>query len=226
MRDMPAGIVGYHRELVGLRWAASVVAFATACLGTASAASPAEELARRIEEHHQKTRDLVARFTQTYRSGLIGRESVERGRLSLKRPGQMRWEYEAPEKKTFVSDGHRFFFYVPADRQVIVKQQGGEHSLPSQLLSGGQILESFAVSLEPAKAEGLLRLRLVPRHDDPEVAEAFLVVDAEARIRSVEIKDAQGSHSRFDFADVKENVGLKDDVFEFTMPKGVEVIEG
>jgi outer membrane lipoprotein carrier protein len=211
---------------VALRWAASALLIAVASLGTASAATPAEDLARRIEAHHQKTRDLVARFTQTYRSGLLGRESVERGRLSLKRPHQMRWEYEAPEKKTFVSDGRRAFFYVPADRQVIVKHQGDERSLPSQLLAGGEILATFEVSLEPEKSAGLSRLRLVPRHDDAEVAEAFLVVDAEARIRSVEINDAQGSHSRFDFAEVRENVGLKDDVFEFTMPKGVEVIEG
>lgn len=211
---------------MGLRWVAPALVFAGACLGPAFAATPAEELARRIEEHHQKTRDLVARFTQTYRSGLLGRESVERGRLSLKRPGQMRWEYEEPEKKTFVSDGHRFFFYVPADRQVIVKEQHDERSLPAQLLAGREILASFEVSLEAEASPGLSRLRLVPRQDDAEVAEAILVVDAEARIRAVEIKDVQGSRSRFDFAEVRENVGLKDTLFEFTIPKGVEVIEG
>ena len=144
----------------------------------------------------------------------------------MKRPGRMRWEYEAPEKKTFVSDGHRFFFYVPADRQVIVKEQGGERSLPSQLLSGRDLLVSFDVSLEPEASPGLSRLRLVPRKEDAEVAEAVLVVDASARIRAVEIQDAQGSRSRFDFAELRENVGLEDAVFEFVMPKGVEVIEG
>ena len=212
---------------MGLRSAAPALVFAsTACFGTAFAATPAEHLARRVEEHHRRTRDLVARFTQTYRSGLLGRESVERGRVSLKRPGLMRWEYEQPERKTFVSDGHRFFFYVPADRQVIVKETRDERSLPSQLLSGGEILASFEVSLEPEASGGLSRLRLVPREDDAEVAEAVLVLDAEARIRAIEIKDAQGSRSRFDFAEVRENVDLKDSVFEFVMPKGVEVIQG
>ena len=69
-------------------------------------AAPAEDLARRVEERHRSARDLTARFVQTYRSGLLGRESSS-GALSLKRPGRMRWEYEAPEKKTFVSDGKR-----------------------------------------------------------------------------------------------------------------------
>ena len=61
---------------------------------------------------------------------------VETGTVALKRPGRMRWEYETPEKKTFVSDGTRVFFYVPADRQVIVRQQAGERGVAMALLSG------------------------------------------------------------------------------------------
>ena len=137
----------------------------------------------------------------------------------------MRWEYEVPEKKTFVSDGKRFYFYVPADRQVIVKERGGDRSLPALLLSGGEILAHFGVAFEEADG-GLQRLRLTPRQEDDEVTTAVLVVDKEARIRAIEITDVQGSLSRFDFADLRENVGVKDEVFEFQVPKGVEVITG
>jgi outer membrane lipoprotein carrier protein len=195
-----------------------------ALLATPVPADPeGQEWARRVEARHLKARDMIARFTQSYRSGLLGREVVERGRLSLKRPGRMRWEYEEPEKKTFVSDGRRFYFYVPADQQVIVKEQGDERSLPALLLAGGDILSHFAVSREEGAA-GLVRLRLTPKRDDPEVASAVLVVDAEARIRAIEIEDAQGSRSRFDFAGLRENVGLGDDVFAFVPPRGVDVV--
>lgn len=196
-----------------------------AVLPGAALASPAEDLARRVEERHRRAHDLVGRFVQTYRSGLLGREIRESGRLSLKRGGLMRWEYDTPEKKTFVSDGKRFYFYVPADRQVIVKDTGGERSLPSLLLFGGEILAHFLASLDESEAP-LTRLRLVPRTDDPEVAAAVLVVDATALIRAIEITDAQGSQSRFDFADLRQNVGVKDALFEFAIPKGVEVITG
>lgn len=196
-----------------------------ALLPGAASASPAEDLARRVEERHRRARDVQARFVQTYRSGLLGREILERGRLALKSGGRMRWEYEAPEKKTFVSDGKRFYFYVPADRQVIVKEQGGERSLPALLLSGGEILAHFEVAFEES-ASGLQRLRLTPRREDPEVTTAVLVVDKEARIVAIEITDVQGSQSRFDFTDLRENAGVKDAVFEFEVPKGVEVITG
>jgi outer membrane lipoprotein carrier protein len=221
MSDIAAGIVGYHRNVLGFRFAAALAAF----LPASAAASPAEDLARRVEERHRRARDLVARFVQTYRSGALGRELQERGRLSVKQGGRMRWDYEAPEKKTFVSDGRRFYFYVPADRQVIVKEREDERRLPALLLAGGEILVHFEVSLEPASA-GRRRLRLVPRRDDPELLAAVLVVDEEARIRAIEITDAQGSRSRFDFSEVRENVGVKDAVFEFALPRGVEVITG
>jgi outer membrane lipoprotein carrier protein len=65
-----------------------------------------------VEERSRRTTSLVADFVQTYKSAALGRELVERGTLQLKRPGRMRWEYVHPEKKTFVSDGKSFFFYV------------------------------------------------------------------------------------------------------------------
>jgi outer membrane lipoprotein carrier protein len=189
-------------------------------------AGAAEDWARRVEARHRRATDLTARFTQSYRSGLIGREMVEEGTLALKPPGRMRWEYQKPEKKTFVSDGKTYYFYVPSDKQVIVRESAAERSLPALLLSGrGEILAHFEVALEPPSGE-LTRLRLVPRKPDPEIEHATLWVDAAAVIRSVEIVDAQGNRSRFDFASIKENQGLPDATFRFEPPRGVEVITG
>jgi outer membrane lipoprotein carrier protein len=98
-----------------------------ATLLAAAPASPragAEDVARRVEERQRTVQDLQARFVQTYRSGVLGREIVESGTVSIKRPGRMRWDYRKPESKTFVSDGKVFYFYVPADKQVIVRDQG------------------------------------------------------------------------------------------------------
>src|SRR6266567_617365 len=102
-----------------------------------AADSPAAQaVVRRVEELH-------------------GREVTERGVVSIKRPGRMRWEYKDPEAKTFVSDGRRFYFYVPADHQVIVRQQDEERSIPSLLLAGkGDILGQFAAELDTPSAEG------------------------------------------------------------------------
>ena len=184
-------------------------------------------LARRIEQRHHRVADLTARFVQTYRSGLLAQEVVEKGVVSLKRPGRMLWEYRDPEKKTFVSDGKAFYFYVPADRQVIVRDQAGQRGIPALLLSGrDDLLEEFDAALETPPAPGIQRLRLTPRKADPEVERVFLDVDAADRIRAVRVRDAQGNESRFEFDAIRENVGLPDRLFRFEVPSGVEVIAG
>jgi len=197
----------------------------------AAAASPdpasAEDLVRRLERRNGEVADLTARFTQTYRSGAMGRTLVETGTVSLKRPGRMRWEYESPEKKTFVADGTRFYFYVPADRQVIVSEQDTERSLAARLLSGkGGLLEEFDVSLDEPVDEGVLRVKLVPRREQPDVERAFLDVEPSGRIRSILLDDVQGNRTRFRFEGLRENTGLADRLFRFEVPAGVEVVRG
>ena len=54
----------------------------------------------------------------------------------------------------------------------------------------------------------------------------FLETDAQNRIRSIDVKDTQGNESRFSFDNIRENVGMKDSIFRFVVPKGVEVISG
>ena len=180
----------------------------------------AQGVVQAIEQHHAQTSDLVARFTQSYRSGMLGREITERGIVQVKRPGRMRWEYKDPEAKLFVTDGHTFYFYVPADKQVIVSEQDARHSLAARLLSGrGGLLDEFVASLEVPEEEGVLRLKLVPRQPQADV-------EPRGRIRAILLEDVQGNRTRFRFEAVRENTGLKDELFRFEVPRGVEVIRG
>jgi chaperone LolA len=197
----------------------------------AAASSGGEETARRlirqVEERHARARDLTARFTQSYRSGMLGREIAERGVVSIKRPGLMRWEYKEPEAKLFVSDGKTFYFYVPADRQVVVSEQEAERSLAGRLLAGrGGLLEEFDASLAEPLDEGVFRLVLVPRREQAEVERAEVEVEPGGRIRSILLRDLQGNRTRFRFEAVRENTGLPDRLFRFEVPAGVEVIRG
>jgi outer membrane lipoprotein carrier protein len=187
----------------------------------------ARRLVRRVEERHARTNDLVARFSQSYRSGMLGREIVERGVVKIKRPGRMRWEYKDPEAKLFVSDGRTFYFYVPADRQVVVSEQDEQRSLAARLLSGrGGLLDEFFASLDEPLEEGVLRVRLTPRREQAEVERAFLDVEPSGRIRSIFLEDVQGGRTRFRFESVRENTGLPDRLFRFEVPPGVEVVHG
>ena len=199
-----------------------ILAISTSSL--AAAESPAEALLRKVEERNRNIEDLTARFVQSYRSGLLGHEIVESGSVSVKLPGRMRWDYEEPEIKTFVADGESFYFYVPEDRQVLVQSQAGERGVAvTLLLSGGSLSAQFEAQL-PAGSDG--RLRLTPREPDPDVREVLVEVGPAGEILSIEVLDIQSNRSRYEFHDMKTNVGLPESLFSFDVPEGVEVIEG
>ena len=87
---------------------------------TAADTGDAARLLREVESRHAKARTLSASFTQSFRSAALGQEVVERGRLFVKRPGRMRWDYRHPDKKVFVvSPDGSTLTYVPADLMAV-----------------------------------------------------------------------------------------------------------
>jgi outer membrane lipoprotein carrier protein len=73
--------------------------------GTGAAARRRDRQA--VQQKYDRVKDFTADFTHTYEGGVLKKKSTERGTVQIKKPGRMRWEYTAPEKKTFVSDGRR-----------------------------------------------------------------------------------------------------------------------
>src|SRR5438445_823043 len=88
---------------------------------TAAAADPtAPELAQALQHRYEGIKDFSADFIHAYEGGVLRKLITERGRLLVKKPGKMRWEYAAPEEKVFVSDGVKMYSYITEDKQVIV----------------------------------------------------------------------------------------------------------
>ena len=88
-------------------------------------------MAKAIQGHYQQVRDFTAGFEQAYVGGALKRRTVERGTVAIRKPGRMRWDYEAPEKKLFIADGTRMYFYVPADKQVRVSAMPESGRVPT-----------------------------------------------------------------------------------------------
>ncbi len=200
------------------------------------AAEPtAQELAQALQKRIDGIRDFTADFVHTYEGGVLRKQVVERGRLLVKKPGKMRWEYTAPEAKTFVSDGVKMYSYIPADKQVVVSPvpSNDEASTPALFLAGkGSLTRDFTASLTtaPAAAAGAqggraLALKLVPKVHQQDYDEMVLVVDRDSlAFRGLVTVDAQGGKSSFSFTNLKENASLTDKDFAFKIPRGVDVV--
>ncbi len=186
------------------------------------------DLARAIQTRYDTIRDFTADFTHTYEGGVLRTKAVERGKVQFRKPGMMRWVYTAPEPKEFVSDGVRLYAYVPEDRQVTVSAlpEGEAASTPALFLAGrGSLTRDFVASEGPAPTAGTLAVTFTPIRRETDFEWMTLIVDrATYQIRGLITVDAQGGRSAFAFDRVRENAGLADKVFRFTIPRGVDVI--
>jgi outer membrane lipoprotein carrier protein len=189
---------------------------------------PATEVARALQQKYDRVKDFTADFTHTYEGGVLKRKSTERGTVQIKQPGRMRWEYVAPEKKTFVSDGRMIYSYVPADKQVITSPVPSDDEATTAVLflaGKGNLTRDFDVSYAEAGAADAIALRLNPRRKQRDYDWLLVVVDRTSlQIRALTAADQQGGRSTFEFRNYRENTGLPDNAFTFKIPKGADVI--
>jgi outer membrane lipoprotein carrier protein len=206
--------------------------FLLALTATASAQPPtADSVARDLQKKYDRVNDFSADFVHSYRGGVLKQQASERGRMMVRKPGKMRWEYSAPEKKTFVSDGHKMYAYLPKDRQVIVSTVPApqdQATAPAMFLAGtGNITRDYDVAYDKISdaPAGSIALRLTPKKRQAEYDWLTLVVEPSTLMLQMLITvDPQGGRSAFTFSNLKENVGLADNLFVFNMPRNVDVV--
>ncbi len=187
-----------------------------------------QEIARAIEEPYDRIRDFSADFTHTYEGGILKKTGAERGTLQIKKPGRMRWEYTSPEHKLFVSDGRKIYSYVPADKQVIVSAMPAEDQATTAVLflvGKGSLTRDFTATAVEGGAPDTWTIKLVPRQRQRDYDWLVLGVDRQTyQIRTLIAGDREGGRSTFQFSNYRENPGLADKIFEFKIPRGVDVI--
>jgi outer membrane lipoprotein carrier protein len=198
--------------------------------GASAQSRTPDSVARDIQQKYDRVRDFSSDFVHTYRGGVLKQQASERGKLLVKKPGKMRWEYSAPERKLFVSDGAKIYSYIPQDKQVTVSSmpQGDQAPTPALFLTGnGDITRDFTPSFDNVAdaPAGTLQLKLVPKRAEADYDSLTLVVDAKTLdLRMLITNDSQGGRSTFSFSNLKENTGLADNQFVFQMPRNVDVI--
>lgn len=193
-------------------------------------APTADALARDLQRKYDRVVDFSADFVHAYRGGVLKQQATERGKLLVKKPGKMRWEYTAPERKLFVSDGRKIYSYIPQDKQVIVGTMPKDEQAPTPALfltGKGDITRDFTATFDKLSdaPAGSIALKLTPKRKEPEYESLTLVVEPKTlNLQMLVTIDAQGGRSAFTFSNLKENVGLADNQFVFQMPRNVDVV--
>jgi len=189
--------------------------------------------ARAIEARYHNARTLRALFLETYRAGDEDIR-VESGTVYFRRPGLMRWDYESPQKKLFLTDGHQAWFYIPANHTAsrTSMRKSADWRTPFALLTGkaklGEICRQVSIVPSPggpsAPPPGHTVLDCQPK-DKAGFLDAEIEVDRTARVVRVLVMQPGDVSTEVRFGSWQENIPVSKSLFEFQPPPGVTVVD-
>jgi outer membrane lipoprotein carrier protein len=228
----------------------SLLAFAWAILTSLSSQGPEGKIiAAKLEARYRGARTLAAAFLERYsENGQIVRS--EAGMAYFRRPGKMRWEYQAPEKNLFLVDGKTAWFYVPGDHTVTraPAKQSTDWRTPLALLAGEMKLSRVCARVEPATAEKpatqdnavlYCPLRGEGSGSQQEGSAAANTQDARpdesvyleirpatGELARVLVREKGGVEIEFKFTAWRFDPPVADSFFRFDVPPGVAIVNG
>lgn len=205
----------------------ALLAVATHSIG-AHAASDALDVARELQRWLDGTRTLAGGFGQSLASGALGAGLEETGRFYLERPGKMRWDYLAPERKVAIVVGDATRLWIEDDAQML-EGKLEDDALIALLLTGDRPLTELFVPALLATPElggnGRYRLQLVPLDAADSFQQVLLTLRVpDFSIDAVEVLDAGGNRMIYRFQDARRNQPLAADTFEFEPPPETEIL--
>lgn len=186
-----------------------------------------------VQAFYDATKDLTADFKQTYTHPVYGTKTVSKGKMSVKKPGKMIWDYAAKNAPDFYVTRTKLQVVEHDLRQVVTRSvDTADFAGAEKFLFGGkQLVEDFRVRvandrlIESYGLPGHTVIELGPKKKNPHYKSLLLVVAESGRVDAFVVRNADNSVNHFVLTGVARNGGLSDSAFTFKKPAGYAEVD-
>jgi len=193
-----------------------------------AAASEEQEALDAIQKQYESVKTITANFVQKSYVRTMNQTLEARGVVKIKKPGKMKWVYNAPEPQVLVSNKKILWLYIPDEGQVtkVPVESIYSSNTPALFLAGkGKLTDSFDV-MKVSKEKGLITVILIPKDEDNSVDQLALVANSKSyQIVGSTVYDKLGNKTEINFSDVRVNEKIPESTFQFEVPEGVELLD-
>ena len=184
--------------------------FAAATAGAQNVAQGQASTAE-VERYINSIRTLKARFVQSNPNG-----SVVQGTFYVRRPGRMRFEYDAPSQLKIVADGYQVTMWDIATKdfgQWPIGWTAASFLVKDQLSLTGDLQVE-----KSERQDGMLHLTLSQPRKPQEGKVIVRLSENPMTLRGWTIIDNRGNHVNVSLQDVQSGIQLADQLFKFDGP--------
>ncbi len=177
----------------------------------------------KIQKAYEKIKDMKGSFTQKNTIRDLNKTDTYKGEFFIKQPLRMKWLYTGKAAQDIFINNETVLIYKKGDKQAYKGKfdKTAYGQTPIALLSGfGNIRQEFIIT---GRGNTLL---LKPKSPLSNITSISMTLSEEDfPIKSFIIQDNRSNVVEIILKDIKTNTGLKDSLFEFSLPKGVNVYE-
>jgi outer membrane lipoprotein carrier protein len=209
----------------------SGLTFSTGFALKAAAAEPdlkLEQILDRMEAQYTN-KSFKAEFAQESTLKAMDITDFATGKVFVRYPGMMRWEYEKPEKQVIITDAKKLWIYRPADNQVMTGSAPAFFSdgKGASFLSDIKLVrQKFKISLEQSKDNFFYELKLYPHEKNLDVTDIRLSVTKNTfTVIRIVTYNSYGDENRIELINHQFNVKLDNQLFSFDIPPGTDVLQ-
>lgn len=190
-------------------------------MSTASANTGLQQMDRFLND----LQSLQAGFEQSVLDPQQRQAARSQGLFSMQRPNLFRWDYSEPDKQQIIADGRQIWLLDPELEQVSVQTQDTAlKGTPAQFLIGGDPVEKHFEVIDIGDSQGFAWVELIPRDKESQFVRVLLAF-SENLLQRMEMTDAFGQVTRFQFYDIKQNPSFKSGFFVFTRPDAFDLYQ-
>ncbi len=191
--------------------------------------SEQEKILARIRQKYSRKQAFSGRFTQKTIYADSNETTLSRGRIWIKGPDKMRWEYQSPEQQILVSDGKTIWYYTPDLNQVMVGKVEDirEARVLVNLLAKLQ-LKQKGFRLDLRRSNDLITVALTPLSDDkapPFQSMAMIFSTADYTLQETRMEDLFANKIVITYTwESTSHPALPGVEFSFTPPSGCDIM--
>ncbi len=165
-----------------------------------------------------------AQFTQT--TSDVNHQVLQQsnGTMMLMRPGRFRWETKDPTHQIVITDGKTLWIYDIDLKQATKQSIQNSPINPAKLLSGdvSTLMTQFNVHMIPHKNRVVFQL--IPKKPSRQFRSVAIAFQ-NRQLHSMQIQNTMEQTNTFTFSNVEVNKPLSPELFKFTAPHGVDVMQ-
>ena len=197
------------------------------CYTSVASAITGGEIVERVQKKLNEYKSFSAAFEKQFYWAALDKNRSREGYLYMRRPGHFRVELDNGD--AMVADGQTVWSYVKRNRQVVVSSYSGELRTPWQIFvdySDNYI--PLAVKEIKLSGRSSYMLILGPANQSEVRSRKQMKVWVDKKkwwLMQIETVEDNGDITTYKLKNHKENKKIKDDVFAFEVPKGVDVID-